>query len=233
MFLCYEDIGGDRPRLAFSHPMARGLFITFEGSEGCGKSTQIALLRESLQASGQGALLVREPGGTTLGEEVRELLLKHPAESEPITPECELLLFAASRAQLVREKIAPALAAGTHVMADRFYDSTTVYQGYGRGLDLIAISQLNAFAVGSSHPDLTFLLDMEPADAHARARTRSGGRLDRMESEPMAFFERVRTGYLQVARESKHRIVVLDGAAAPETLAAEIWAIVQARMAKA
>ena len=212
--------------------MARGLFITFEGSEGCGKSTQIGLLHDALEAAGQRALLVREPGGTTLGEEVRDLLLKHPVEREPITPECELLLFAASRAQLVREKIAPALAAGTHVIADRFYDSTTVYQGYGRGLDLIAISQLNAFAVGSSHPDLTFLLDMEPAEAHARARRRSGGQLDRMESEPMEFFERVRTGYLHVARESKHRITVLDGTAPPDQLAAEIWSAVQARMPK-
>jgi dTMP kinase len=210
--------------------MARGLFITFEGSEGCGKSTQIALLHDSLQAAGQSALLVREPGGTTLGEEVRTLLLNHPADREPITPECELLLFAASRAQLVREKIAPALAAGTHVIADRFYDSTTVYQGFGRGLDLIAISQLNAFAVGTSHPDLTFLLDMEPSEAHARAHRRSGGQLDRMESEPMAFFDRVRTGYLQVARESKHRITVLDATASPEALAAEIWNTVQARL---
>jgi len=213
--------------------MTRGLFITFEGSEGCGKSTQIGLLHERLVASGQAPLLVREPGGTTLGEEVRELLLKHPADREPITAECELLLFAASRAQLVREKIAPALAAGTHVIADRFYDSTTVYQGYGRGLDLIAISQLNAFAVGTSHPDLTFLLDMEAAEAHARARHRSGGQLDRMESEPMAFFERVRTGYLHLARESKHRVMVLDGDSSPEALATEIWSIVQARLPKA
>jgi len=213
--------------------MTRGLFLTFEGSEGCGKTTQIGLLHEHLQAAGQAALLVREPGGTTLGEEVRELLLKHPADREPITAECELLLFAASRAQLVREKIAPALAAGTHVIADRFYDSTTVYQGYGRGLDLIAISQLNAFAVGSSHPDLTFLLDMDAAEAHARAHHRSDGQLDRMESEPMAFYEQVRTGYLHLARESKHRVMTLDATAPPEALAAEIWSIVQTRLARA
>ena len=212
--------------------MTRGLFITFEGTEGCGKSTQIGLLHEALVASGHSVLLVREPGGTTLGEEVRDLLLRHPADREPITAECELLLFAASRAQLVREKIAPALAAGTHVIADRFYDSTTVYQGYGRGLDLIAISQLTALAVGTTHPDITFLLDMEPAEAHARARQRSGGQLDRMESEPMAFFERVRTGYLHLAREAKRRITVIDAAAPPEALASEIWAAVQARLAR-
>jgi dTMP kinase len=212
--------------------MTRGLFITFEGTEGCGKSTQIGLLHEALLAAGHSVLLVREPGGTTLGEEVRELLLRHPADRAPITPECELLLFAASRAQLVREKIAPALAAGTHVIVDRFYDSTTVYQGYGRGLDLIAISQLNALAVGATHPEITFLLDMEPAEAHARAAQRSGGQLDRMESEPMAFFDRVRTGYLHLSRESKRRITVIDAAAPPESLAAEIWSAVQGKLSK-
>lgn len=213
--------------------MARGLFITFEGTEGAGKSTQISRLREALEADGRSVMMVREPGGTQLGEEVRELLLQHRSDGAPISPECELLLFAASRAQLVRQKIAPALDAGTHVIADRFYDSTTVYQGYGRGLDLIAISQINALAVGRNHPDLTFLLDMDPAEAHARAQQRSGGRPDRMESEPMAFFERVRTGYLQVARESKHRILVLDGAATPDQLAGEIRSAVLARIGKA
>jgi len=212
--------------------MTRGLFITFEGTEGAGKSTQIGRLREMLEAEGQRVLTVREPGGTVLGEEVRGLLLNHRSENAPISPECELLLFAASRAQLVREKIAPALDAGTHVIADRFYDSTTVYQGYGRGLDLIAISQINAFAVGRNHPDLTFLLDMDPAEAHARACQRSDGKLDRMESEPMAFFERVRTGYQQVARESKHRILVLEGAASADELAAEIRSTVLARLGK-
>jgi dTMP kinase len=212
--------------------MNRGLFITFEGSEGCGKTTQITLLHAALEAAGQATLLVREPGGTALGEDVRRLLLNHPADRPPISAECELLLFSASRAQLVREKIAPALAAGTHVIADRFYDSTTVYQGFGRGLDLIAISQLNALAVGSSHPDLTFLLDMEPSDAHARASQRSNGQLDRMESEPMEFFERVRTGYLQIARESKHRFIILDAADPQETLAAAVWSAVQSRMTK-
>jgi len=212
--------------------MRRGLFITFEGSEGSGKSTQIRLLQAQIEAAGGRTLLVREPGGTALGEEVRALLLGHRTEQNPIAPECELLLFAASRAQLVREKIAPALDAGTHVLADRFYDSTTVYQGYGRGLDLIAISQLNAFAVGTSHPDLTFLLDMEPAAAHDRARARSGGKLDRMESEPMTFFERVRTGYLHLARECQHRVTVLDATEPPDTLAAEVWTTVQARLSK-
>lgn len=212
--------------------MSRGLFITFEGSEGCGKSTQIGILRERLEGAGQGVLLVREPGGTGVGEELRQLLLRHPADQDPIAAECELLLFEASRAQLVKEMIAPALAAGTHVIADRFYDSTTVYQGFGRGLDLIAISQLNAFAVGSSHPDLTILLDMEASEALERVRRRSGGDLDRLESEPLAFFERVRTGYLRVAREAKHRIKVFDATATPEALAAEIWQLVQSRLPK-
>ncbi|MFN0130515.1 MAG: dTMP kinase [Verrucomicrobiales bacterium] len=210
--------------------MPRGLFITFEGSEGCGKSTQIELLRERLESAGHGLVIVREPGGTALGEEVRELLLHHHPARGRIAPECELLLFEASRAQLVRERIGPALAAGSHVIADRFYDSTTVYQGFGRGLDLIAISQMNAFAVGPHHPDLTILLDMEAGEALERARRRSGGSLDRMESESMDFFERVRTGYLHVAREAKHRIKVLDATAPPDSVADEIWGLVQARL---
>lgn len=208
----------------------RGLFITFEGSEGCGKSTQISLLRENLEAAGQQTLVVREPGGTELGEEVRDLLLRHPEGEHAITPECELLLFAASRAQLVREKIAPALDAGIHVIADRFYDSTTVYQGFGRGLDLIAISQLNALAVGFCRPDITFLLDMDAAEAHARAHQRSDGQLDRMESEPMDFYEKIRTGYLHVAREEKSRLTVLDATATPESLSADIWQTVHGKL---
>ncbi len=210
--------------------MKRGLFISFEGSEGCGKSTQIALLRERFEAAGQHTLLLREPGGTTLGEQVRALLLQHPEDGAAMTPEAELLLFAASRAQLVREKITPAVDAGTHVIADRFLDSTTVYQGFGRGIDLIAVSQVNSFAVGVRQPDVTFLLDMDAAAAHARAHERSGGQLDRMESEPADFYEKVREGYLQVAREAPRRIVVLDATEPPDALAESIWGTVQARL---
>ena len=211
--------------------MDNGLFITFEGSEGCGKSTQIQSLHAQLEAAGARTLVVREPGGTSAGEEIRQLVLQHRKDDTPIAPECELLLFAASRAQLVREKIAPAISAGIHVIADRFYDSTTVYQGFGRGLDLSAIRQINDFAVGRTHPDLTFLLDLDPAEGHARAMQRSQGRLDRMESESMDFFEKVRAGYLRLAREEAPRFTVLDGSLPRERLAAEIWSAVQTKLA--
>jgi dTMP kinase len=206
-----------------------GLFISFEGSEGCGKSTQIDLLRERLEAADQRCLLVREPGGTSLGEAVRGVLLGH-RDGARMTPPAELLLFAASRAQLVREKIIPALDAGIHVIADRFLDSTTVYQGFGRGLDPAVVSQINTFAVGPCRPHMTFLLDMDPAKAHARAMQRSGARPDRMESEPAAFFERVRAGYLEVARENPQRIVTLDAEAPAEALAERIWTFVRQRL---
>lgn len=207
-----------------------GLFLSFEGTEGCGKSTQIALLREQLEAAGQRVLLVREPGGTALGEAVRALLLSPPGEGPTLTPASELLLFAASRAQLVREVIQPALEEGSVVIADRFLDSTTVYQGFGRGLDLIAVSQINAFAAGSVRPDLTFLLDMDAAEAHDRARQRSSGKLDRMESEPMEFYEKIRHGYLLLAREEKQRFRVLDATQPPEALATLVWHEVQPRL---
>ena len=212
--------------------MGNGLFITFEGSEGCGKSTQIQRLHAQLEAAGAHTMVVREPGGTAAGEEIRQLVLQHRTDDTPIAPECELLLFAASRAQLVREKIAPTLKSGVHVIADRFYDSTTVYQGFGRGLDLSAIRQINDFAVGGRHPDMTILLDLDPAEGHARAMQRSQGRLDRMESESMEFFEKVRAGYLRLAREEAPRFTVLDGSLPREVIAAEIWSAVQARLAR-
>lgn len=207
-----------------------GLFLTFEGTEGCGKSTQISLLCERLEAAGQRVLLVREPGGTALGEAVRALLLAPPDQALPMSAQSELLLFAASRAQLVREVIQPALAEGTVVIADRFADSTTVYQGFGRGLDLIAVSQINAFATGSTRPDLTFLLDMDAAAAHARARRRSAGQLDRMESEPAAFYEKIRHGYLLIAQEEKQRFRIFDATLPPDAIANQIWQEVQPRL---
>jgi dTMP kinase len=207
------------------------MFISFEGSEGCGKSTQITLLRDRLESDGRRVLVVREPGGTALGEAVRDLLLRPPGDGPALTAESELLLFAASRAQLVRERIAPALDDGIHVIADRFLDSTTVYQGFGRGLDLIAVSRINSLAVGSCVPETTFLLDLDAAAGHARALDRSGGKPDRIEAQPVEFFEKVRAGYLQIAREERSRVTVLDAAAPPEALAAIVWNHVSARLA--
>ncbi len=191
--------------------MHKGRFISFEGSEGCGKSTQIRLLLEQLEQGGRKVLLTREPGGTVVGERIRDLLQYTP-EASAMSSEAELLLFAASRAQLVREIIAPALQQGQWVIADRFLDSTTVYQGLGRGLDLEAVRTINRFAIGEVEPDLTFLLDMDAAEGHERAKmvSQAEGRSDRMEDQPPDFFERVRQGYLDLAAIEKERIVIID-----------------------
>lgn len=192
--------------------MQRGKFISFEGSEGCGKSTQIRRFVDWLRGTGREVVLTREPGGTAVGEKIRHLL-QHDSEATALTAEGELLLFAASRAQLVREVILPALDRGAWVVADRFLDSTTVYQGIGRGLDREAVRRINAFAVGPALPELTFLLDLDAATGHARAVAASGDLLDRMESEPLAFFESVRQGYLDLAGAEPGRIAVIDAGA--------------------
>lgn len=200
---------------------ARGRFISFEGSEGCGKSTQIARLRERLESAGREVLQTREPGGTAAGEVVRDLL-QHAPQGEGLVPEAELLLFAASRAQLVRESIAPALGRGAWVLADRFLDSTTVYQGVARGLDLAAVAAINAFAVGRLLPDCTILLDMDIAEGRRRVGARDTGGEDRMEREPDAFFEKVRAGYLELAEREPDRFVVIDASATADAVEREI-----------
>ncbi len=187
-----------------------GLFITFEGTEGCGKSTQINLLAEYLQQQGQSVFQTREPGGTSLGEAVRNLL-QHDDAGNGMTPEAELLLFAASRAQLTREQILPALASGRMVLCDRFMDSTTVYQGVARKIDRDTVDQINRFAVGDTRPDLTILIDIEPEIGMSRVRKRSDGQLDRMEREAIEFFRSVRAGYLSLASAEPERFVVVDG----------------------
>lgn len=201
--------------------MKRGKFITFEGSEGCGKSTQIQRFVAMLEAGGLEVVRTREPGGTAVGETIRDLL-QHDNEGESLTDESELLLFAASRAQLVRELILPALDAGKWVVADRFLDSTTVYQGIGRGLDVDSVGQINSFAVGDAVPDLTFLLDLDAETGHARAIAASGGQGDRMESQPLAFFQTVRQGYLDLAAREPERIAVIDASAGIDDVAARI-----------
>ena len=207
-----------------------GLFISFEGSEGCGKSTQIAALANRLKADGHDLLQAREPGGTPLGEALRDLL-QHNAAGEGMTPPAELLLFAAARAQIVREKLAPALEAGRIVLCDRFIDSTTVYQGAARGLNREEVAAVNQVATGGLKPDLTILIDL-PADAGLqRARQRANGKLDRMEQEDPAFFEAVRQGYLELAKAEPARFLVLDGSQSIETLQTTIWNAVQPRLA--
>src|SRR5216117_4051285 len=172
--------------------MRRLPFITFEGSEGCGKSTQVQRLAGHLDRLGISYLLTREPGGTPIGETIRELLQFAPHNSN-MTPETELLLFEASRSQLVREVIKPALERGMCVIADRFFDSTTVYQGAARKLDREMIERLNAFVVGDCVPDITFVLNVDAATAESRMQ-QSPRRADRMEQEPAEFYDRVRRG---------------------------------------
>ena len=209
--------------------MTRGLFISFEGSEGCGKSTQIQHLAARLGGLGKSVLLTREPGGTEIGEQLRELLQFSQA-GHALCAETELLLFTASRAQLVREKILPALAAGTIVVADRFLDSTTVYQGVARRLAPPQVAAINRFAVGDCLPDITFILDLDPAVARTRLAARAGSP-DRMESQPAAFFDAVRAGYLALAAEKNPRFHLLDAARTVDELEGEIWQTIHPRFA--
>ena len=200
--------------------MKRGLFVTFEGSEGCGKSTQIRHLSAWLRETARPCLTTREPGGTAAGDRIRDLL-QHAPEGHALVPEAELFLFAASRAQHVREIIRPALARGEVVISDRFHDSTTVYQGVARQLEPQMARTVNGFAIGDTLPDVTFLLDMDAAEAHRRIAQRNQP-ADRMESEPLAFYQAVRQGYLRAAADEPARFVVLDAARPEEQLAAQI-----------
>jgi dTMP kinase len=201
--------------------MPRVPFITFEGSEGSGKSTQADRLAARLQRRGVPYILTREPGGTAIGESIRELLQFAPHNSN-MTSESELLLFEASRSQLVREVIKPALERGVCVIADRFFDSTTIYQGAARKLDREIIERLNAFAVGDCVPDITFVLDVDAATAEARMR-HEPRRADRMEQQPAEFYERVREGYRELAAHEPKRIILIDGSRNPDEIEREIW----------
>lgn len=209
--------------------MARLPFITFEGSEGCGKSTQVQLLANRLDAAHIPFLITREPGGTAIGETIRELLQFAP-QGAGMTPETEVLLFEASRAQLVRQVIKPALERGECVIADRFFDSTTVYQGVARKIDRKIVRQLNTFAVGDCVPDVTFLLDVDLETA--RGRMKGPRRPDRMEQEADEFYEKVGRGYLELAKRQKDRLVVIKGWEPPIDIANEIWKILSKRFPK-
>jgi dTMP kinase len=206
-----------------------GLFITFEGGEGCGKSTQIAALKARLEALGKTVVQTREPGGTALGESVRKLL-QYDDAGQGMSPEAELLLFAASRAQHVRELIAPAIAEGQIVLCDRFLDSTTVYQGVARAIDSKKVDTINQFAIGDTNPDLTILIDLPPEIGLARVHARSDGQLDRMEKEAIGFFQAVRQGYLDLAKSEPKRFLVLDGSQSVEELETQIWQKVEATL---
>src|SRR4051812_28239230 len=211
--------------------MPRGTFITFEGSEGCGKSTQVERLAARLEQAGLRILVTREPGGTAIGERIRDLLQFAP-ESFAMTPETEVLLFEASRAQLVRETIQPALEQGMVVISDRFFDSTTVYQGVARKLSPEIVATLNAFAVGDTRPDVTFILDIDVETARARMlrRVRPVAVKDRMEEEPIEFYERVCQGYRELAQREPNRFILIDGAQSPDAIEQQIWNAVQSKI---
>ena len=209
--------------------MAKGLFITFEGTEGCGKSTQIELLGKQLRALGHRVRILREPGGTSVGEEIR-YTLKHSKNNAAMTPEAELLLMNASRAQLVHEIIRPTLASGQIVLCDRFYDSTTAYQGYGRQLDSKMVQAIVDVAVGDTKPDLTLLLTVSPEISQLRRATRQSTLpfvRDRIEEASEAFFARVAQGYEAIATAEPARIRKIDGSAPMENVRQAIWQIVE------
>lgn len=191
--------------------MTKGIFITFEGGDGCGKTTQIKLLDEYLRSKGYKTLVTREPGSKGLGVKLREILLNYDGE---VSSNCESFLFLADRAQHVDCIIKPALKEGIIVLCDRHTDSTVAYQGYGRGLDLNEIRHLNNIATGGLKPDLTFLFDINVETSQARV----GSEKDRMESAGVEFFERVRKGFLEIAKQEPERVKVIDAAASIEDI---------------
>jgi len=190
---------------------SKGIFITFEGPECAGKTTQIRLLREYCNSIGRKALVTREPGGTEVGEQLRHIV-KHHVGDTAVTDEAEVLLFGASRAQHVSKVIKPALERGEVVICDRFADSTTSYQGYARGLDMDFIKRLNNFAVCGCMPDITFLLDLTAEESMERSRNREETLLveDRIESEKLDFHKRVREGFLKIADENPQRVKIVS-----------------------
>jgi len=207
----------------------KGVFITFEGPEGSGKTTQLQNLARRLSEAGYEVVTTREPGGTEIGEAIRDIL-QHDSAGEGLVPEAESLLFAASRAQLVREVILPALLRGACVLCDRFADSTVAYQGHGRGFDVDRIQAINAFAAGDAVPDLTLLLDVEVRDGFARMRERNVAQHrceDRFEREEAAFHEKVRAGYLALADASPERFRIIDSSRKESLVAGDIWACVE------
>ena len=207
----------------------KGLFITFEGTEGSGKSTQIQLLEAKLRALQAPVRFLREPGGTPIGEQIRHTL-QHSAQSQAMTAEAELLLINASRAQLVREVIRPALEAGEWVICDRFYDSTVAYQGYGRELDLQQVGSMIDFAVGGTRPDLTLLLFVPVEVSEGRRAQRQATRAeqpDRMELADREFFLRVEKGYRAVAKADPGRIKWIDATQEIQAVAQEVSNAVQ------
>lgn len=199
------------------------MFITFEGVEGAGKSTQISLLNSSLTEIGIKTLITKQPGGSILGEKIRKLIL-NPDEEDTPSALTELLLYIADRAHHVETVIRPALAENKVVICDRYTDSTLAYQGFARGFELETLENLNNIATGGLKPDLTFLLDLKPEDGLSRIKNfRSDTKLDRLESEKIDFHQRVRNGFLRIAKKEPDRVILIDAFAAKEDLAKKIF----------
>jgi dTMP kinase len=195
------------------------MFISFEGIDFSGKSTQIELLKDYLVDHNKKVEILREPGGTEISEKVRRILLDN--KNEKMFAEAELLLFSASRAQLLREKIQPYLEKGIYVISDRFLDSSTAYQGYGRGIPLEVVKMVHQLAIGDTIPDLTFFIDIPVGIANERRKKKSKVKLDRIEVADIEFYNRVRSGYLQIARQEE-RFKVIDGTQTIETIQNQI-----------
>ncbi len=195
--------------------MKKGMFITFEGADGCGKTTQMKLLAEYLEKKGIDVVLTREPGAKGLGEKVREILLNYEG---PVSDRCESFLFLADRAQNIDIIVNPAVEEGKIVLCDRHIDSTVAYQGYGRGLDIERINMLNNIATNGRKPDLTFVFDIDIETSMARV----GKEKDRMERAGKDFHNRVRQGYLELAKQEPQRIKVIDAAKSIEEIHAEV-----------
>ena len=206
-----------------------GKLISFEGSEGSGKSTQISRLAAHLQQTGREVVSTREPGGTEIGEQIRNIIV-HNSKGDEMCAETELLLFTAARAQVVREVIAPALVRGAVVLSDRFLDSSTVYQGIGRNLAADPVSRINHFAVGNVMPDLTVVIDVPTEVGLARIRQRASDLPDRMERENIDFYKKIREGYLLLASGMPDRVVVIDGTLSQDAIEKKIWTIVKERL---
>jgi dTMP kinase len=206
-----------------------GKLISFEGSEGSGKSTQISILAAHFQKAGRDVISTREPGGTEIGEQIRNIIV-HNSKGDEMCAETELLLFSAARAQLVREVIAPALTRGTIVLSDRYLDSSTVYQGIGRNLAADPVAQINRFAVGNVMPDITIVIDVPAELGLARIRQRASDLPDRMERENIEFYQKIREGYLVLAKGMPDRFAVVDGSLDQDAVAKKIWAAVKDRV---
>ncbi|MBN1313688.1 MAG: dTMP kinase [Anaerolineae bacterium] len=204
------------------------MLITFEGPDGSGKTTQLALLAEHLGQQGYLLFQVREPGGTPIGEQVRNVL--HSMANQEMNPRAEVLLFSASRAQLIEQAILPALAEGKIVLCDRFYDSTFAYQGYGRGLDLEALRQLTQFATRGLCPDLTVYIEISPEEGLRRRRQDKSVEWNRLDDLPAVFHRRVHEGYQRLIAAEPDRWVVIDGERSIEAVQADVRAAVLARL---